>query len=173
MADWGYDFTVVCSNASEVLDKEYSAKQTVKILSLIKAQSVYETVNKNATVIGADTVVEFNGKILGKPTDISDARNMLTALSGKNHFVYTGFTVISSGKVITKCVKSVVKFNKLTPKFIEDYLLTGSPLDKAGAYGIQDGGIVKRYVGSYENIVGLPIQKLSKVLKKFKIYGKK
>ena len=174
MAEWGYDFKVVTSDIDETLSESLTAEETVKILSQKKAQSVFDTVkDSNAIVIGADTVVAFNGKILGKPANKIDAEKMLTELSGKEHFVYTGFTVISKDKVVTESVKSVVKFNNLTKDFIQKYIATGSPLDKAGAYGIQDDGVVENYQGSYFNIVGLPIERLAQILATFGVTGKK
>ena len=111
---------------------------------------------------------------LNNPKNMNSVNEkMLTELSGKEHFVYTGFTVISKDKVVTESVKSVVKFNNLTKDFIQKYIATGSPLDKAGAYGIQDDGVVENYQGSYFNIVGLPIERLAQILATFGVTGKK
>ena len=169
---YGYNFEILISNANENVDN-LSAKNMVEYLSRIKALSVYEMVNENHVVIGADTIVEFNGKILGKPKTQTEAYDMLKSMSGKTHNVYTGITVVTKNKCITESVLSTVKFNNLSEDFILEYIKTGSPMDKAGAYGIQDGNIVKNYNGSYYNIVGLPIERLSEILLNFGIIPQK
>lgn len=169
---YGYDFEVLLSNVNENVEN-LSAKNTVEYLSRIKALSVYERVNENYVVIGADTVVEFDGKILGKPKTQTEAYDMLKSMSGKSHNVYTGITIVTKDKRITESVLSTVKFNNLSEEFILEYIKTGSPMDKAGAYGIQDGNIVEKYNGSYYNIVGLPIERLSEILFSFGVTPKK
>ena len=169
---YGYDFEVLLSNANENVEN-LSAKNTVEYLSRIKALSVYERVNENYVVIGADTVVEFDGKILGKPKTQTEAYDMLKSMIGKSHNVYTGITIVTKDKRITESVLSTVKFNNLSEEFILEYIKTGSPMDKAGAYGIQDGNIVEKYNGSYYNIVGLPIERLSEILFSFGVTPKK
>ncbi len=111
-------------------------------------------------VIGADTIVYFKGEFLGKPKSENDAKRILKMLSANTHYVYTGVAVKTQGKTITFYDASKVIFNDLTEEFIDEYVKSGSPMDKAGAYGIQDGGLVKRYEGSYTNILGLPAEKL-------------
>ena len=117
-------------------------------------------------MIGADTVVAFGGRILGKPKDRSDARDTLRLLSGRTHQVYTGVCVAAGGSVRSGVECSEVTFYPLTEAAIEVYLDTGSPMDKAGSYGIQDGfGIVESYRGDYGNIVGLPAALTARLLR--------
>lgn len=106
----------------------------------------------------------FNGEILGKPADAADAVKTLKALSGKTHFVITGVCVQNKFKKLIGYDKTEVKFNALSEEFIKNYVAGGSPLDKAGSYGIQDGGVVKEYFGSYTNVVGLPVTLTKKLL---------
>ena len=165
LKEMGYSFSVIESNYKEVAFSD-NPVETVLTFSRKKAQSVYDTVKHNDTVIiGCDTVVYFNGKILGKPKDREDAINMLSSLSDNTHRVVSGFTVIFGGKTVSDYEITKVVFNPLTIKQIEDYVDTKNPLDKAGAYGIQDGFLVKEYFGSYTNIVGFPTEKIGKVLK--------
>ena len=115
--------------------------------------------------VGADTVVYFNGKILGKPKDDTDAENMLKMLSGKEHTVITGYAVISDKAQIFGYDKSTVLFNELSEQLIKEYVATGKPLDKAGSYGVQDGfGLVRAVSGSVYNVIGLPIEKIKPIL---------
>lgn len=120
--------------------------------------------NPLKTVIGCDTIVVFGGKILGKPKDSAEAIKTLKALSGKTHFVITGVCVRNRFKKLIDYDKTEVKFNLLSDDFIKYYVESGSPMDKAGSYGIQDEGIVKEYFGSYTNVVGLPVTLVKKLL---------
>jgi septum formation protein len=120
---------------------------------------------KKGIIITADTIVVINGKIIGKPVDKNDAVRMLQNLSGSTHIVYTGFSVYNSvtDKTITDYEKTFVTFRKLKTKEIKEYVETGSPMDKAGAYGIQDdyGAVfIKKINGCYYNVVGLPLTKV-------------
>ena len=115
-------------------------------------------------VIGCDTVVVFENTVLGKPKDRDDAARTLKALSGKTHFVITGVCVQNAFKKLIDFDKTEVKFNVLSDEFIRQYVDSGSPLDKAGSYGIQDGGIVQEYFGSYTNVVGLPVTLTKKLI---------
>ena len=99
----------------------------------------------------------LDGEILGKPKGAEDAKATLRRLSGKTHEVYTGVCFIGAEGVRTETERSLVTMKALTQKEIDDYVATGSPLDKAGAYGIQDGAVVEKYEGSYTNVVGLPL----------------
>lgn len=122
----------------------------------------------NNLVIGCDTLVAFNNKILGKPKDKKDAFEMLQALSGNEHEVYSGLAIldVKSNKIIKDFVCTKVKFSKLTSLQIEKYVNTGDPMDKAGAYGIQGkaGVFVENINGCYYNVVGLPLNKLNSML---------
>lgn len=149
------DFYVSPSMTGEELRDDVSPKEAVEELAIRKAKSVY-AVYGDALVIGADTIVDYCGKRIGKPLSKTAAVETLKMLSGKEHSVYTGVCVIYKGRVKSAVCRSGVEFNDLTDEFISEYVESGAPLDKAGAYGIQDGGIVKRYTGSYTNIVGLP-----------------
>ena len=172
LTKYGFDYEIFVTEVDESVPPNLTAKETVKYLSKLKAESAFKF-KQDKIVIGADTVVEFNGKILGKPSSKESAEKMLKSLSGKEHFVHTGVTVISSEKVVTESVCSKVKFNELSEDFISRYVASGSPMDKAGAYGIQDDGVVESFTGSYYNVVGLPIERLSEILLSFGIVPKK
>lgn len=117
-----------------------------------------------ATVVGCDTVVVFEGEVLGKPRDREDAARTLKRLSGKTHYVITGVCIRNKRKKLIRYDKTEVRFNVLDDQFIRIYVDGGSPLDKAGSYGIQDEGVVKEYYGSYTNVVGLPVTLVKKML---------
>ena len=119
-----------------------------------------------AVIIGADTVVALDGKILGKPSCPEDARNMLSALSGRDHRVFTGVTVRRDSTVLTETEETLVRFRPLTDREISAYTATGEPMDKAGAYGYQGLAslFVERIEGDYFNVVGLPLCRLGRML---------
>lgn len=133
-----------------------------------KAEEVFSLpASRGKAVLGADTVVALNGEILGKPKDETDAERMLSALSGRAHEVYTGVCVMfpdGETRVEADCTK--VYFLPLSKAKIQEYIATGSPMDKAGAYGIQDGGLVERIEGSFSNVVGLPVELCKKLCAK-------
>ncbi|MDU1322481.1 MAG: Maf-like protein [Clostridium botulinum] len=135
-----------------------------------KARSVSKKImdQDNNLIIGCDTIVAFNNRILGKPKDKKDAFEMLQALSGNEHKVYSGLAIldVKSNKIIKDFVCTKVKFSKLTSSQIEKYINTGDPMDKAGAYGIQGkaGVFVENINGCYYNVVGLPLNKLNSML---------
>ena len=116
-------------------------------------------------IIGADTVVALGNKIIGKPKDEEDAFSILKSLSGREHSVFTGVTVVRDGWTRTFSVRSAVKFRNMTAHEIEEYVDGHRPYDKAGAYAVQEGVVVGSYRGSLTNIIGLPMEKLVKVLK--------
>jgi len=134
-----------------------------------KALNVCQGINDEAIIIGCDTIVSFNGKILGKPKDENEAFDMLKLLSGNTHQVYSGIAIINSktGNVSRDFVCTDVKFDNLSDDQIKRYIENGEYKDKAGAYGIQGyGGIfVEEIHGCYYNVVGLPLNKLSKMLR--------
>lgn len=164
----GLDYEIKISGCEEKVDSNANVEDIVMSLSLQKAQAVAKETDKDCVVIGADTVVSYQNEILGKPKDKHDAIKMLKLLSGNTHSVYTGFTIISTSDniTVTDYEKSNVTFKNLTDKEITDYVNTNDPMDKAGAYSIQ--GIASSFVefldGDYNNVVGLPIYKLSKYL---------
>ncbi|MGK0467529.1 Maf-like protein [Clostridium sp.] len=136
----------------------------VMALARGKAMDITSSVKKPAAIIGCDTVVYFNGKVLGKPQDSAQAFQMLSDLSGNTHEVYTGVAVINTEtqEISTDYVCTEVKFSKLSEEEINNYIETGEPFDKAGAYGIQGAAslFVEQVKGCYYNVVGLPVNKL-------------
>ena len=122
-------------------------------------------------VLGADTAVFLDGKVLGKPKDEADAARMLAALSGRTHEVITGVCISypqpdGTRKIYIDSDCTKVRFQTLSKAQINAYVATGSPMDKAGAYGIQDGGLVKEIEGSFSNVVGLPIELCKRLIEK-------
>lgn len=160
------DFTVKSAEVDETLPDGISPKNAVLYLSKIKAEPFR---SDEDTVIGADTVVAIDGKILGKPNDENEAIAMLRLLSGREHSVFTGVTIIKANKEKSFFAETKVKFFKLSDEEIETYIKTGEPFDKAGAYGIQGYGclLVEKIEGDYFNVVGLPVSKLNRTLRDF------
>ena len=163
------NFEIIPSQAEERVESYASPEDLVMQLAQLKAGEVaLRPENEGKTVIGSDTVVAFEGKVLGKPKDEADAFRMLKALSGQKHTVYTGvcFAVCKGGKVAyrTKAAKTDVYFQPLSDAWIKEYIAGGSPMDKAGAYGIQDGGLVEKIEGSYTNVVGFPIELVKEMM---------
>lgn len=150
-------FEVIPSRCDESVNLSLFPEQMACSLAETKCEEVYLK-NPGATVIGCDTVVVFEGRILGKPKDREDAVRTLKMLSDKTHYVITGVCVRNKYEKRTDYERTEVRFNQLSDEFIEHYVDTGSPMDKAGSYGIQDGGLVKEYYGSYTNVVGLPVR---------------
>jgi len=152
----------------EIFDGEHPIK-TVKRLAMQKMELAEEKINKGI-IITADTIVVLNKRIIGKPKNKKDANEILGELSGKTHFVYTGFAIknLTNSKLIVDYEKTSVMFNELSKREIADYVKMGSPMDKAGAYGIQDFGavFVKKINGCFYNVMGLPISKVYESLNK-------
>ena len=167
LKNYGFDFSVKVSAYGEH-DIEKHPVETAKDNALGKALDVFNAINdKDIVVLGADTVVYIDQTLLGKPISPAHAKEMLKNLSGKTHVVVTGYAIITKDKHIVGYSESKVTFNKLTDELITDYVNTGSPLDKAGAYGIQDGfNLVKSYTGELNNIIGLPINDIAPILNK-------
>ncbi len=143
-------------------------------LALKKAESLQEDYPGNF-IIGSDTVIYLNGTVYGKPKGFDDALNTIKELSGKTHEVYTGISLINKLKNIYKTAydKTFVKVRPLNKNEIMDYLNKYPPFDKAGSYGIQDDdGIAESYAGSFENVLGLPVQKLIPLLKEYHLIYK-
>jgi septum formation protein len=164
----GLTFVVCPSEVEEVITKE-TPSEIVMELSKQKAEDVYKKMaDQDAIVIGADTVVAFDGKILGKPKDREEAEAMLFMLSGKKHCVYTGVTLIAEQKTITFYEETEVEFYPLTKEEADAYLASKESYDKAGAYGIQGkaAAFIKGICGDYYNVVGLPIARLMRNLQK-------
>ncbi len=160
-------FKVIPAKGEEILPEGISPKEAVILLSRQKAREIYREY-KNETIIASDTVVAVDGKILGKPIDEADAARMLTLLSGRAHYVYTGVCVIrEDGSEVDFAEETLVEFRDLSSREIVDYIATGEPMDKAGAYGIQDRGalLVRRIEGDYYNVMGLPVCRLYEVIR--------
>ena len=171
MSQVGLDFTVVTSDADENI-KEMEPEDYVRELSSIKAQSVleqYADKDDSVIVIGADTIVYHKGEILTKPRDEEDAFRILKSLEGQIHQVYTGVTICSTHKNVSSYEKTDVWVYDMTDEEIRDYISTGEPMDKAGAYGIQGkfAAYIKGIEGDYNNVVGLPVARLVHALKTF------
>ena len=151
----GVDFEVVKTDAPEI-SIENDPERTVRENALAKGSAVHGREN----VLSADTIVWLGGRIYGKPRDLEEAKRFLKELSGKTHMVFTA--VAFDGD--TRVVRSDVKFRELDEKTIVEYVSKTNPLDRAGAYDIDESGdlIVESYTGSYENIMGLPIELLPK-----------
>lgn len=160
----GYVFRVVPSTLPEIENHDLPPEIYVKNLAMHKAEDVFS--REKTLCLAADTVVVFEGKILEKPADKPENVRFLKMLSGKSHYVYTGYAVIDGDKKITGYVKTEVVFNNLSDELIRDFTDKGLGLDKAGGYGIQDGfPLVKEYIGSFTNVIGLPMEKINEILK--------
>ncbi|MBR6328932.1 MAG: septum formation protein Maf [Lachnospiraceae bacterium] len=164
----GISFEVVKSECDEVTGAA-APEEVVTSLSLRKARDVKSRVGKDAMILAADTVVALDGRILGKPADVSEAFEMLSSLSGRTHEVYTGVALLlPDGREISfyECTK--VEVADLDRAETEAYIASGEPMDKAGAYGIQ--GLfsvhIKGITGDYFNVVGLPVARLYAECKK-------
>ena len=162
----GFRFDVICADIDEIVPEKALPQEVVMSLALQKAQAVAKDHRKSA-VVGSDTVVALDGKILGKPRSEKEAAEMLRSLSGRIHKVFTGVAIVCGEKVTSFFDETEVEFYPLTDQEILDYVATGEPMDKAGAYGIQGRGsvLVKRINGDYFNVMGLPISKVYRELK--------
>lgn len=162
----GYQFEVLSPDIDENIS-ERSPAELVQELSRRKAAAAAALADLADVILSADTVVALDEKILGKPRDAADAAAMLAHLSGRTHTVYTGFTVLNAAVSVTQAAVARVTMRDITKKEIDAYVATGSPLDKAGAYGIQEaaGMFVQSIQGDYYSIMGLPICPLSVILR--------
>jgi len=165
-----YKFDIIISNFDEEkVEFEGDCGKFVEKLAVGKALDVSTGVEPNKVVIGCDTIVAYNGKILGKPKNEEDAFSMLKFLSGNTHEVYSGIALINTDNMEIKAghVCTKVKFSDVSDEEIRAYISTKEPMDKAGAYGIQGfGGVfVEEIHGCYYNVVGLPLNKLNHMLK--------
>ena len=151
-------FEIITSDADESLSADIHPKEGVRILAVRKGEGVAKE-NPDALVISSDTLVELDGVPLGKPSDAADAKNMLRALSGNTHRVHTGVAVHYNDRVVSGVDTTAVSFHALTDTEIDEYIATGEPMDKAGAYGIQGkgGAFVSGYDGSFDTVVGLSV----------------
>ena len=172
------DFDVILPNFDEKLDTDNYSDESIQSLSLKKAMSVLDNKQgtdfllcKNCLIVSADTVVVLDNKIYGKPKNEENAKQMLKQLSGKTHFVATAVSVVDADtkKFVTRLVKTYVTFQNLSDELIASYVTNNKPLDKAGAYGIQEMGneFIKNVDGDLENVIGLPTKTLKEMLEEF------
>lgn len=169
----GFAFDVMHPSADETVSGDETPEDFALRVSAEKAASVSGSLGEGAVVIGADTIVVVDGEILGKPEDPEEASSMLRKLSGKEHHVFTAFSIVKPKNEIlhSEIVDTSVRVKPLAASEIEGYIKTGEPMDKAGAYGIQGIGsfMVRGIEGSYSNVVGLPVEELLAALKKLGI----
>lgn len=166
LKNMGFDFIVIPSD----IDEDIIESQPKEfIMTLAKNKALHVSNNNQGIIISADTIVVSQEQILGKPKDEADAKKMLKMLSGDKHSVYTGVCVFdtSNNKILCDYDKTDVYFDNMSDKEIEEYIKTGEPMDKAGAYGIQGKACkyINRIEGCYFNVMGLPASKLYKMLK--------
>lgn len=163
---FGLPFTVRVADIDETMDPEMAPDREVARVSRAKAQAVAREAAD--VVIAADTIVVLDGKVLGKPADPADAERMLTALSGRDHQVMTGVTVLRGDQCLTHTEITDIHFRPLSPAEISRYVATGEPMDKAGAYGIQGGAALfaENLHGDYYNVMGLPVCRLWQMLRR-------
>ena len=175
LANVGVIFQVCPGNSEERITKEIP-EEIVEELSLQKAMAVASKfdMEDGTIILGADTIVSFDGKILGKPRNEEEAVNTLMMLQGNTHQVYTGVTVMEqrenlSWKTLTFAECTDVSFYPVSEEEIRAYVATGEPMDKAGAYGVQGQGalLVERIDGDFFNVMGLPVEQLGLVLARF------
>ncbi|MFW5999051.1 MAG: Maf family protein [Halanaerobiaceae bacterium] len=168
----GVNFTTVPAGINEEKFADLEPEKMVKNLARAKAEEV-SGLAEETIIIAADTVVVYDNRVLGKPADKQEAREMLKKLQGDRHIVLTGLSVLSTVKdeVYSICDSTEVFMKKVDVEEIEAYIKTGEPMDKAGAYGIQGlGGIfIDKIIGSYFTVMGLPVHRLDDLLKKFSV----
>lgn len=155
------DFAIISPDIDENESRKNPHDHPLDV-SRLKAYEVFKK-HPHDDILACDTVVIIDSLILGKPQDEIDAYRMLRMLSGKRHIVLSGYTFINSSKEISRTVKTEVYFKELSDELITSYIKTGSPFDKAGAYGIQDGfDLVDHIVGSFDNVMGFPSEDIKK-----------
>lgn len=169
LARMGVEFTVKTSKIDEKMDPFANPADEVARVSLAKAQAVRGTCHHDDIIIGADTIVVCDGLTMGKPHSESEAFSMLRRLSGRDHQVLTGLTVLGGDRTENLTVATTLRFRALSDAEIRNYIATGEPMDKAGAYGIQ--GLAAMFVvgldGDYYNVMGLPVCTLTILLRRF------
>ena len=166
LGQMGFSFTVRPARGEELPHPELTPAQLVEELARQKALEVSAEAASDDVVMAADTVVAIDGVVLGKPRDKAHAAEMLSALSGREHTVYTGVAVKRGETLLVEHEATQVRFRPLTEREIDLYIQTGEPMDKAGSYGIQGYGalLVEGIRGDYFNVVGLPICRLGRML---------
>lgn len=171
----GYDYEIEVSRADESIlepDPErfvmkLAERKAMEVFDRFGAREVSDDCAEPIAVLGSDTIVYYNGGIIGKPKDREDAFRILSMLSGKTHEVYTGVAVVTEKGCLAECDTTRVTFEELSDEEIEKYVASGEPLDKAGAYGIQGpfGMFVKKVEGNYFTVIGLPLPTAYRLLK--------
>ena len=161
------DFEIDAAKGEEHAEKSLPPDRYCETLAAHKAREIAaKKEHRGKIVLGADTVVAIGGRILGKPKDEAEAKEMLRLLSGREHSVFTGVCLIfADGEEVIAHDETKVKFKPFTEEFISAYVAGGSPMDKAGAYGIQDGLPTEYVRGSIDNVVGLPTELLTRILR--------
>ena len=161
----GLDFIVRVADIDETMDPGKAPAQEVSRVSRLKALAVSR--QPGDVVIAADTIVVCEGQILGKPRDEEDAFRILSLLSGRDHEVMTGMTVLKDDEIVTHTEVTKIHFRQLHPAEIRAYIASGEPMDKAGAYGIQGGAALfaDQMEGDYYNVMGLPVCRLAMILR--------
>ena len=157
-------FVIQVADIDETMDPGKPPYDEVARVSRLKAQAICR--KEDDIVVAADTIVVCEGTTLGKPRSEEEAFRMLSLLSGRDHQVMTGFTVLRGDRIITHTEVTDIHFRPLSKKEIDDYIATGEPMDKAGAYGIQGGAALfaEKMVGDYYNVMGLPVCRLWQML---------
>ncbi|MBR2929010.1 MAG: septum formation protein Maf [Oscillospiraceae bacterium] len=165
------DFKILVPEADESCPDGLTPQETVEYISRVKALAAKELVAEDDIVITADTMVFLDEHRLGKPRDEEDALRMLTALQGRSHTVCTGVTVMQGDHILTESEPTRVYFREASEAELRGYIATGDPMDKAGAYGVQSLGalLVERIDGDFFNVMGLPVLRLSRMLREFGI----
>jgi septum formation protein len=169
----GYKFYTFSVKISEFLDKNLMLDEAIQQIARQKAEACVEQIKplnlQNILILSSDTVVVIDGEVLGKPQDQGQAFEYLRRLSGRTHEVKTSVCLLDSQtrKTISEIESSFVTFRNLSDKEIHDYILSGEPMDKAGAYGIQGAGgkFIAELKGNLDNVMGLPVQRVEKILK--------
>ena len=170
LANLGINAEIYVTDADETLydNINYAPAEIVTGLAQRKARKAFGEINDPSVfIIAADTIVVYDGQIIGKPDDADDAVKTLTMLSGNFHEVYSGITVIFDNKTVCGCDVTKVKFRDIDKKEIEEYVKSGDPLTKAGSYGAEGAGaaFMEHIEGDFFNIAGLPVFKFANILK--------
>ncbi len=166
-------FRILTAETGEDFEPSLRPKEIVMELAIRKGKAVcerYPTETADKIVLSADTIVVLNGEVLNKPDSEAHAFEMLSKLQGKTHEVFTGFALMKGKNMVTEVERTAVTFASMSAEEIQTYIQVAKPLDKAGAYGIQDdfgACFIERIEGCYYNVVGLPLAKLYKTLKQF------
>ncbi len=165
LSELGYEIEVVRPDFDESSVQGTEPAALVASLAEGKGRSVPS--QPGVLTVAADTIVVYEGKILGKPADETEAFHTLKQLSGNRHEVFTGVYLCRDGKSRTFTARAEVFFRPLTEEEIRAYIATGSPMDKAGSYGVQDSGFVAHIEGSFHNVMGFPTEEFEEIIKEF------